>query len=101
MPSPNGTERRKCLRHVSLNSMEFCFDHDECRKMYIGATLNTSDSGMCVVTSTYLREGDCIIIKKELSLYCQKAIVRWIKNFQQNLNKAGLMLAGDIHEEKT
>jgi hypothetical protein len=91
MPSPNGTERRSCLRHVSMNGIEFCFDHDVLAKMCIGATLNVSDSGMCVVTSTHLRGGERITIKNELSLFSQKAIVQWIKNFQQNFCKAGLM----------
>jgi hypothetical protein len=90
MPSPDGTERRTCPRHVSLNSIEFCFDRDEFQKMHIGASLNVSDSGMCVVTSARLREGGRIIIKKELSLFSQKAIIRWVKDFQQNFCKAGL-----------
>lgn len=91
MPSPNGTERRTGLRHLSLNSIWLCFDHDESQEMHIGAMLNVSDSGMCVVTSTQLREGGRIIIKNERSLLSQKAIVRWVKNFQQNFCKAGLL----------
>jgi hypothetical protein len=93
MPSPNGTERRTCLRHGTLKSIEFCFDHDFPAKTCIGAAVNISDSGMCVVTSAHLTEGECIIIKNELSPFSQKAIVRWIRNFQQNFCKAGFMFS--------
>ncbi len=57
----------------------------------MGATVNVSDSGMCVVTSNHLREGECITIEDELALLSHKATVRWVKNFQQNFCKAGLM----------
>ncbi len=87
----NETERRTSLRNVSLNGIHFCLDRDCPAKMCMGATLNVSDSGMCVVTSSHLREGECITIKDNLALLSQKATVRWVKNFQQNFCKAGLM----------
>ncbi len=56
----------------------------------MGATVNVSDSGMCVVTSNHLTEGECVIIKNDLSLLSRKAAVRWVRSYQQNFCKAGL-----------
>jgi hypothetical protein len=91
MPYKNGIDRRTHIRNVSLNSIQFCFDHDSPSQTRMGATVNVSDSGMCLVTSSNLREGECIIIKDELSLLSQKATIRWVRNYQQNFCKAGLM----------
>lgn len=90
MPSPTGRERRSCQRHMSVDGLEFCLDHDAVEQIRIGATMNVSDTGMCVVSSTHLTEGECILIKNELPLASRKAVVRWSKNFQQNFCKAGL-----------
>ena len=91
MPYTSGIDRRVHTRNISLNSVQFCFDHDSPEKTLMGATVNVSDSGMCLVTSSELREGECIIIKNELSPLSRKAIVRWVRNFGQNLCKAGLI----------
>jgi hypothetical protein len=91
MPYSNGIDRRIHLRNVSLNRIQFCFAHDPPAKMHMGATINISHSGLCVVTSDHLRQDECIIIKNDLSLLSQKATVRWVKSYQQNFCKAGLM----------
>ncbi len=57
----------------------------------MGATINISDAGMCIVTSSHLEEGECIILKNDLSLLSRKATVRWVKKYRQNFCKAGLM----------
>jgi hypothetical protein len=84
------TERRIYRRNMSLNSLQFCFDHDAPAKTRMGATVNVSHSGMCLVTSSQLKEGEYIFIKSDLSLLASKAVVRWVKNYQQNFCKAGL-----------
>jgi hypothetical protein len=91
MPYKSGIDRRVHIRNVSLNRVQFCFYHDSPAKTRMGATVNVSDSGMCLITSSQLREGECIIIKNELSLLSQKATIRWVRNYQQNFCKAGLM----------
>ncbi len=62
--------------------------------MRMGATVNISDAGMCVVTSSHLREGDSIIIRNELALLSRKATVRWVRNYRHNFCKAGLLFTG-------
>ena len=95
MPSNIGTERRSHLRKVSLNSIEFCLDQHTPGETHLGATVNVSDSGMCVVASYLLKEGESITIKNDLRLPSQRATVRWVKIFQQTLFcKAGLMFTG-------
>lgn len=91
MLTQDGIERRQCLRKFSLNTIQFCFVHDSPGEIRHGATVNISDTGMCLFTSNHLKEGESIIIQNDVLLPSQKATVRWVKNFEQNFWKAGLM----------
>lgn len=91
MPFQDGIERRQCGRSVFLNTIKFCFVNDSPGEISLGATVNISNTGMCILTSTHLKEAESIIIQNDVLLPSQKAVVRWVKNYEQNFCKAGLM----------
>jgi c-di-GMP-binding flagellar brake protein YcgR len=84
-------ERRQYQRNVSLNIIQFCLVNDPPSEISSGATVNISNTGMCLLTSNNLKESESIIIQNDVLLPSQKATVRWVKNYTQNLFKAGLM----------
>jgi hypothetical protein len=91
MPFQDRIERRQCRRNVSLNTIRFCFVDDSPDEISLGATVNISETGMCLLTSNHLKEAESIIIENDVLLPSQKATVRWVKNYEQIFCKAGLM----------
>jgi hypothetical protein len=82
-------DRRQCLRKFSLNIIHFCFVNDSPSEIHLGTTVNISNTGICLFTANHLKEGESILIQNDVLLL--KATVRWVKNFEQNFCKVGLM----------
>jgi hypothetical protein len=82
---------RQWPRTVSLDTIQFCFAEDFTGEVYLGTTINISNTGICLYTLCRLKEGDSIIIKDDVPPPYRRATVRWVKNYGAALCKAGLM----------
>ena len=86
-----GIEKRKFPRYPYLHTVYFCEGprlHDE---TCLGASVDISDTGMSLYTSTPLTESQNIVIKNTLPVEFRRATVKWSRRFSADLYKVGLM----------
>jgi len=88
----NVTEnRRKGQRKdFSYIVLEFVIHPDTTYEIYVGYTLNLSDTGMCIYTSVALEPGQTIILKSDEPRLYKKAVVRWVDRYDSISYKVGL-----------
>jgi hypothetical protein len=90
--SNNLTEnRRKDQRKdFSYIVLEFVLHPDTVYEIYVGYTLNLSDTGMCIYTSAVLQSGQEVILKSDDPQLYRKATVRWVERYDSFFYKVGL-----------
>lgn len=90
--SSNLTEnRRKDQRkEFSYIVLEFIMHPDTTYEIYVGYTLNLSDTGMCIYTSAALKTGQELILKSDEPCLYKKAAVRWVDRYDSYFYKVGL-----------
>jgi hypothetical protein len=84
-------DRRKHPRRPYLTNVRFCLNplpHTETRLAVSG---DMSDSGMCMYTFNPLACGQTVIFKNAIRLPHQRAVVQWVKEYDRNFYKIGLM----------
>jgi hypothetical protein len=60
-----------------------------------GVAVNLSESGLYLYTSNVLREGQKVEIMSVLTVPSRTAAVRWTRNLNEDVCKAGLMFVTD------
>jgi hypothetical protein len=91
MMSFEGDESRRQPRKAHTDNIEFCVNPTEISATLHGTLIDISESGMCLYTFRPLFEGQNIIVKSPLPVPHQKAIVRWVKKYAEDLYRVGLM----------
>ena len=87
----DNVERRNGLRYDFPQRIEYILSPEISEKVYQGVTINISNTGACLYLVNLLAEGQRIIIKKNLPVFYQTALVRWTKKVDDDLYKAGVM----------
>ena len=83
--------RRKDQRkEFSYIVLEFVMHPDTTYEIYVGYTLNISDTGMCIYTSAVLKTGQELILKSDEPRLYKKAAVRWVDRYDSYFYKVGL-----------
>jgi hypothetical protein len=90
--SQNVTEnrRRDQRKEFSYIVIEFVMHPDTTYEIYVGHTLNLSETGMCVYTSASVSPGQEIILKSDEPRLFRKAVVRWVDRYDAITYKMGL-----------
>ncbi len=80
-------DQRKDFQYIVL---EFVLHPDTAYEIYVGYTLNLSDTGMCIYTSAVLMTGQELILKSDEPRFYKKAAVRWVERYDSFFYKVGL-----------
>lgn len=88
----NLTENRRKdpRKEFSYIVLEFVLHPDTQYEIYVGYTLNLSDTGMCIYTSATLAVGQELILKSDQPRLYKKAVVRWVERCDSFFYKVGL-----------
>jgi hypothetical protein len=88
--SLTANRRKDQRKEFSYIVLEFVLHPDTAYEIYVGYSLNLSDSGMCIYTSTVLKTGQEIILKSDQPRLYKKAAVRWVERYDSFFYKVGL-----------
>jgi hypothetical protein len=88
--SLTANRRRGQRKEFSYIVLEFVLHPDTAYEIFVGYSLNLSDSGMCIYTSTVLKTGQEIILKSDQPRLYKKAAVRWVERYDSFFYKVGL-----------
>ncbi len=83
------SEKRRDLRQRSHYKVRFHVPPQT--EAISGITLNTSDSGMCLLSFEPINEGQKIIFKNSRHVPCKHATVVWVRKYLVHLCRAGLV----------
>jgi len=87
----DGIERRKHPRRAYCEKIQFCQISRFPNKLFPGASVDISDSGMRIYTLDKLVVGDSLEIKTALPVPFLKATVKWVEDCAGVYYKAGIM----------
>jgi hypothetical protein len=85
-------EKRKYGRRYIVATLEYVLDPLIADEIYDGVIADISDSGLCILTTDRLMEGQAIKLKNALPLSSQSATVRWSERYNNLYYRAGLEL---------
>lgn len=86
------TERRRRSRHYDHSAtFELRVNRTPSDITILAADVDTSDSGMCVITVDRLEKGNIVNVRKSLSTGGISAEVVWVREYYPDLYKVGLM----------
>ncbi len=83
-------KQREYARRAFSDTIEYRVTDRFHDKIFLGAAVNISESGMCIYTFDRLAEGETIEINKRLPVACKKATVKWVKAYSGDFYKVGL-----------
>jgi hypothetical protein len=84
------SEKRRHERRNTVIPIEYLVDRLNTDDAFEGVVADVSESGLCLLTSCPLREGQKIEIKNNELPALRSASVRWIRNDSELYNKVGL-----------
>jgi hypothetical protein len=84
-------DRRKHPRRPYLTNVRFCLNPFPHTETLLAVSSDMSDSGMCMYTFNPLACGQTVIFKNRMRSPHQKAVVQWVKEYDRNFYKIGLM----------
>ena len=85
-------EKRRYERYSFPRAVKYILIPDNNGRVFDGFAVNISDCGLCISTPYILGKGQELTIKTKLPVSNQTGVVCWIKKFDDNLCKVGLML---------
>ena len=88
--SLTANRRKDQRKEFSYIVLEFVLHPDTAYEIFVGYSLNLSDAGMCIYTSTVLKTGQEIILKSDQPRLYKKAAVRWVERYDSFFYKVGL-----------
>ena len=83
-------EERRSRRKLVMENIQYTFMPPENQKTFDAAITNISESGVCLVTASLLKDGQKIIIKNNAQLSGKTATVRWSQHYEEQFYKVGL-----------
>lgn len=86
-----GDESRRHPRKAHTDIIDFCLNPTDLSTTFRGTLVDISESGMSLYTFKPLSTGQDIIVKSTLPVLYQKATVRWVKKYSEDLYRVGLM----------
>ncbi|HZV47165.1 MAG TPA: PilZ domain-containing protein [Thermodesulfovibrionales bacterium] len=87
---PSMIERRKHQRNDLRAFVHYTFSSDTSDRALRGTIKNFSYSGMCLIVSQPLAEGQEIIVRSMAIASSKRAIVRWQENIGKDVYEVGL-----------
>jgi hypothetical protein len=82
-------ERRKHRRCYIIGTVENTVDSTT-NEIFDGVIADTSESGICLLTTNHLSKGQKITIKNSISSFSRTAIVCWSEKYNHFYSKTGL-----------
>lgn len=82
-------ERRKHRRSYIITRVEYTVDSST-NEIFDGVIANTSESGICLLTTYHLNKGQKITIKNNISPFSRTATVQWSEKYNHFYYKTGL-----------
>lgn len=91
-------DRRMQERYVfsDMVEIEYVLDPFTDNEIFKGFLVNTSESGLCLLTSNILKKGEEITIKSMINTPSQTAAVQWIEKYDNDYYKVGLVFASMV-----
>ena len=84
-------ERRRDRRTIFPSTIEYGMKAAATGETFKGVAVNISESGLCLYTSSFLKEGQEIAIMSALPVSSRVASVRWTRSVNDDVCKVGLM----------
>jgi Tfp pilus assembly protein PilZ len=88
-------EHRKSRRNLVLQPIKYFLAPSIIEKNYDGVITDISDSGLCLLTTSPLKDRQRIIMLDKSGLFEKAAIVRWSQKYDDLLYKIGLEFIED------
>jgi len=88
-------EKRRCKRKLVMNPIEYFLIPSIISKTFDGLITDISDSGVCLLTTSQLKDRQRIIIEDKSCSSEKAAIVRWIEKYDDMFYKIGLEFTKD------
>lgn len=85
-----GSELRRYGRRNLQRAVYYCLKPRSDEGLLIGSGIDISEFGMSMATSYPLKKGQSVIIKSSLPVPHRRAIVRWVKELNENCYQVGL-----------
>ena len=93
-------DRRMQERHIfsdsDMTEIEYVLDPFTDFDVFKGFIINTSESGLCLLTSNKLKEGEEITIKSMINAPSQTAVVQWTEKYDDDYYKVGLIFESAV-----
>jgi hypothetical protein len=90
LPRPSDGEKRRHRRSEASYFTGYLMELQPGGAVLNGVIANISKSGVCLLTSKALNEGESILLKSDDSSPAQKAAVRWCRQYKNFHYRAGL-----------
>lgn len=87
------TAQRRHQRQLHKETLEIIVPSHPQNRPLIAISSNISDGGVCLYTFKPLAEGEEIIFKSALPFPHQKAAVRWVRQCNPTIYKAGVQFS--------
>ena len=85
-------DRRRHKRKQTINRIEYAIEPVTTDETFYGVVVNMSETGLCILTSDPLSEGQHIRITDNGKAINQAAVVRWTEKYSDLYYKIGLEL---------
>jgi hypothetical protein len=84
-------QQRRHLRHPYKKTLEITIPSNPQRGSLVAISSNISEGGICIFTFKPLEEGQDIVFKTPIPVQHNKATVRWVKQINPTVYKAGVL----------
>jgi hypothetical protein len=93
-------DRRMQERYIfsDMVEIEYVLDPFTDYEIFKGFIVNTSESGLCLLTSNKLKKGEEITIKSMINAPSQAAVVQWIEKYDNDYYKVGLVFESMVNK---
>ncbi len=90
---PEYERQRRHPRSPYKEGLEICLESGSQEIPLAAISTNISDSGLCIYTFKPLAVGQNIVFRSKLPLPHYRATVAWVKQYNQNVFKVGVVFA--------
>jgi hypothetical protein len=90
MEKMTAVDKRRHRRSDTIRAVQYVTTHVRKDEIFDGVVSNLSESGLCLLTTNPLSEGQNITIRNRIQANFQTATVRWITKYRGLYYMAGL-----------
>ena len=90
MEKMTAVDKRRHRRADTIRAVQYVSNHMRKDEIFDGVVSNLSESGLCLLTTNPLAEGENITIRNRIQANFQTATVRWITKYRGLYYMAGL-----------